>query len=164
MIVRYQIFNSGRPEFDVPRVLSLQICSKALSANQRRSDIICKRDFNRGSSTCFRNVKILSLSIPSISLSWPTQTEHLTMALLFRPAVLRQTCTALSRRTFSTQLTTFPSSNQAASIISRQTALSLLSKSTGSIRVAAFHATRKQAILPALPRKWNYLSSRMSAC
>jgi hypothetical protein len=81
------------------------------------------------------------------------------MASVVRPTMLRQTCrAAASKRAFSTKLpTTFLPHSQSASVLSRQTARKAFVKDAlpGSMRVAAFHASGRQAILPAEPRMSN---------
>jgi succinate dehydrogenase (ubiquinone) membrane anchor subunit len=80
------------------------------------------------------------------------------MASIVRPTMLRQTCLATaSKRTFSTKLSSsFPAINKpAASVLSRPVVRSAFVKDAlpGAVRVAAFHASGRQAILPPLPRK-----------
>ncbi|RDL33006.1 Fumarate reductase respiratory complex transmembrane subunit [Venustampulla echinocandica] len=80
------------------------------------------------------------------------------MASIVRPAaMLRQSClTAAAKRTFSSKpASTFPAINKpASSILSRQAVRSRFAKDAlpGSMRVAAFHASGRQAILPPLPQ------------
>ncbi|TVY45211.1 Succinate dehydrogenase [ubiquinone] cytochrome b small subunit, mitochondrial [Lachnellula occidentalis] len=71
--------------------------------------------------------------------------------------MLRQSCLkAVSKQAFSTKPTsTLPAINKpAASVLSKQVARNAFAKSAlpGSMRVAAFHASGRQAILPALPQ------------
>jgi hypothetical protein len=79
------------------------------------------------------------------------------MASIVRPTLLRQTCfAAVSKRAFSTKVSTsFPAVVRKASpsILSKQSVRSAFVRdNVGSIRVAAFHASGRQAILPAGPR------------
>ncbi|KAH6664091.1 CybS-domain-containing protein [Halenospora varia] len=75
------------------------------------------------------------------------------MASIVRPTMLRQTCLkAATKRVFSSKPTsTFPAINKPASVASRQTVRSAFAKDA-SMRVAAFHATGKRSLLPALPQ------------
>ncbi|KAE9368767.1 CybS-domain-containing protein [Stipitochalara longipes BDJ] len=71
--------------------------------------------------------------------------------------MLRQTClAAASRRTFSTKLSTsFPAMNKpATSVLSRPVVRKAFVKDAlpGAVRVAAFHASGRHAILPPLPQ------------
>jgi succinate dehydrogenase (ubiquinone) membrane anchor subunit len=80
------------------------------------------------------------------------------MASIVRPTMLRQACLAsASKRTFSTKLSSsFPAINKpAASVLSRPVVRSAFARDAlpGTLRVAAFHASGRQAILPPLPRK-----------
>ncbi|PMD12761.1 CybS-domain-containing protein [Hyaloscypha hepaticicola] len=81
------------------------------------------------------------------------------MASIVRPAMLRQTCLATaSKRTFSTKLSSFPAINKpAASVLSRPVVRSAFVRDAlpGAIRVAAFHASGRQPILPPLPQVIN---------
>ena len=81
------------------------------------------------------------------------------MASVVRPTMLRQACRAASsKRAFSTKLpTTFLPHSQSASVLFRQPARKAFVKDAlpGSMRVAAFHASGQQAILPAEPRMSN---------
>jgi hypothetical protein len=79
------------------------------------------------------------------------------MASIVRPTLLRQTClAAASKRAFSTKVSTsFPAvvRKPSPSILSRQSVRSAFVRDNiGSIWVAAFHASGRQAILPAGPR------------
>lgn len=67
------------------------------------------------------------------------------MASIIRPNVLRQVC---SKRVFSTQNTIIPAASK--SITSRPAILGAFARQSlpSSVRVAAFHASGKQAILP----------------
>ncbi|TVY53161.1 Succinate dehydrogenase [ubiquinone] cytochrome b small subunit, mitochondrial [Lachnellula cervina] len=78
------------------------------------------------------------------------------MASIVRPTMLRQSCLkAVSKQTFSTKPTSmFPAINKpAASVLSKQVARNTFAKGAlpGSMRVAAFHASGRRPILPALP-------------
>jgi len=82
---------------------------------------------------------------------------HLIMASIVRPVALRQTCfAAASKRSFSSKLSsTFPTiTKPASSAVSRQAVRSAFAKDAlpGSMRVAAFHASGRQSILPSLPQ------------
>jgi len=82
------------------------------------------------------------------------------MASIVRPAILKQTCfAAASKRAFSTKHTSaFPAINKPiSSSISRLSVKSTLVKAAlpGSIRIAAFHASGRQPILPPLPQVIN---------
>ncbi|APA09661.1 hypothetical protein sscle_05g044310 [Sclerotinia sclerotiorum 1980 UF-70] len=69
------------------------------------------------------------------------------MASLIKPSMLRQTCLAASKRSFSTKVSSsFPAINKPAvrSAFVRDAL-------PGSMRVAAFHASGRQSILPPLP-------------
>jgi succinate dehydrogenase (ubiquinone) membrane anchor subunit len=79
------------------------------------------------------------------------------MASIVRPTLLRQTClAAASKRAFSTKVSTsFPTvvRKTSPSILSRQSVRSaFIRNNAGSISVAAFHTSGRQAILPAGPR------------
>jgi len=79
------------------------------------------------------------------------------MASIVRPAILRQTCiAAASKRTLSTTCTrSFPAvHNATSSVLSRPALRSAFAKDAlpGSIRVAAFHASGIQSILPNPPQ------------
>ncbi|KIM98030.1 hypothetical protein OIDMADRAFT_105473 [Oidiodendron maius Zn] len=78
------------------------------------------------------------------------------MASVVRPTMLRQTCrAAASKRAFSTKLSqAFRPHTKPASALSRQAAQNVFLKDVlpGSMRVAAFHASGRQAILPAEPQ------------
>lgn len=78
------------------------------------------------------------------------------MASVVRPTMLRQTCrAAASKHAFSTKLSqAFRPHTKPASALSRQAAQNVFLKDVlpGSMRVAAFHASGQQAILPAEPR------------
>ncbi|TVY90922.1 Succinate dehydrogenase [ubiquinone] cytochrome b small subunit, mitochondrial [Lachnellula willkommii] len=78
------------------------------------------------------------------------------MASIVRPTMLRQSCLkAVSKQAFSTKPTSMlPAINKpAASVLSKQVARNAFAKGAlpGSMRVAAFHASGRRAILPALP-------------
>jgi hypothetical protein len=79
------------------------------------------------------------------------------MASVVRPTILRQACRAASsKRTFSTKLpASFLPHSKTASAVSRQTSRNTFVKDAlpRSMRVATFHASGRQAILPAEPRK-----------
>jgi succinate dehydrogenase (ubiquinone) membrane anchor subunit len=80
------------------------------------------------------------------------------MASFVRPNMLRQSClSAPFKRTLTTKIpgSSLPRSRP-ASIISRQAARNVFVKDAlpGSMRVAAFHASSRQLILPPLPRKF----------
>lgn len=80
------------------------------------------------------------------------------MASIVRPSMLRQTCLkAASKHAFSTKpAATFPAINKpASSIFSKQVARNAFAKEalSGSMQVAAFHASGRRPILPPLPRK-----------
>jgi succinate dehydrogenase (ubiquinone) membrane anchor subunit len=80
------------------------------------------------------------------------------MASVVRPTLLRQTClAAASKRAFSTKVSArFPTaiSKASPSSFSKSPVRSAFVRdNVGSIRVAAFHASGRQAILPPLPRK-----------
>lgn len=87
--------------------------------------------------------------------------EHFTMASIVKSTTLRQVCSAASKRSFSTKLTpSFPAVNKTSTTALSQRAIkSAFAKDalSGSMRVAAFHASRRQAILPPLPRKLKLL-------
>ncbi|KAF8851561.1 CybS-domain-containing protein [Acephala macrosclerotiorum] len=76
------------------------------------------------------------------------------MASIVRPAMMQKTCfAAASRRAFSTKLSTSsPAIN--TSVLSRKAVRNAFAKDVipSSMRIAAFHASGKQAILPALPQ------------
>ncbi|KAH8793256.1 CybS-domain-containing protein [Hyaloscypha finlandica] len=79
------------------------------------------------------------------------------MVSIVRPAMLRQTCfAAASKRTFSTKLSSsFPTKTKpAASILLRPVVRNTLVKDAlpCAVRVAAFHASGRRAILPPLPQ------------
>ncbi|RDW73166.1 fumarate reductase respiratory complex transmembrane subunit [Coleophoma cylindrospora] len=77
------------------------------------------------------------------------------MASIVRPNVLRQTCAAASKRAFSASATSgFPAVKSAPSIAARPALRSAFVKNAipSSVRVAAFHASGRKAILPALPQ------------
>ncbi|KAF4631985.1 hypothetical protein G7Y89_g6145 [Cudoniella acicularis] len=81
------------------------------------------------------------------------------MASIVRPTMLRQTCLKVAtKRAFSTKPTSsFPAINKPASVLSRKTVRSAFVKDAlpGSMRVAAFHASGRRPILPALPQEIN---------
>ncbi len=145
----------------------LQICRSSFRQPIRAIPIFLgKRDSCRGnhsvSCTTFENQNIITFG--------PLRIDGLQackMASIFRPTMLRQRClAAASKRTFSTKLTSsFPAINKpAASLLTRQVVRSAFAKDAlpGSIRVAAFHASGRRAILPALPRKPELQSQMMS--
>uniref|UniRef100_A0A336UJ02 Succinate dehydrogenase [ubiquinone] cytochrome b small subunit n=1 Tax=Botrytis fuckeliana TaxID=380458 RepID=A0A336UJ02_9HELO len=69
------------------------------------------------------------------------------MASFIKPSVIRQTCLAASKRNFSTKIpSSFPAINKPAG---RSTFVR--DALPGSMRVAAFHASGRQSILPPLP-------------
>ncbi|KAK6612414.1 CybS protein [Botrytis cinerea] len=71
------------------------------------------------------------------------------MASFIKPSVIRQTCLAASKRNFSTKIpSSFPAINKPAG---RSTFVR--DALPGSMRVAAFHASGRQSILPPLPRE-----------
>jgi hypothetical protein len=93
--------------------------------------------------------------------------QDLKMASIVRPAMLRQTCfAATSKRTFSTKLSSsFPTKTKpAASVLLRPVVRNALVKDAlpGAVRVAAFHASGRRAILPPLPRKLKLQSQLLS--
>jgi hypothetical protein len=104
--------------------------------------------------------KVHDIQDQNINTTYPLcldGSQELKMASIVRPAMLRQTClAAASKRTFSTKLSSFPAINKpAASVLSRPVVRSAFVRDAlpGAIRVAAFHASGRQPILPPLPRK-----------
>ncbi|KAF5871736.1 putative succinate dehydrogenase subunit protein [Botrytis fragariae] len=70
------------------------------------------------------------------------------MASFIKPSIIRQTCLAASKRNFSTKIpSNFPAINKPAG---RSTFVR--DALPGSMRVAAFHASGRQSILPPLPQ------------
>ncbi|KAH7391278.1 CybS-domain-containing protein [Cadophora sp. MPI-SDFR-AT-0126] len=77
------------------------------------------------------------------------------MASIVRPAMLQKTClSAASKRAFSTKLSTsFPAINKPSSTVSRKVVRNAFAKDVpAAMRVAAFHASGRKAILPPLPQ------------
>lgn len=82
--------------------------------------------------------------------------QQVNMASIARPAMFQKTCfIAASKRAFSTKLSTsFPAINKPSSTVSRKVVRNAFAKDVpGAMRVAAFHASGRQSILPPLPRK-----------
>ncbi|TKA48777.1 hypothetical protein B0A49_12079, partial [Cryomyces minteri] len=78
------------------------------------------------------------------------------MALIARPSLLRQVCTAApSKRSLSTKAFATPSIHAASTSTIRHAPQSVLIQNTlpGYNSVAAFHAGGRQAILPPLPQR-----------
>lgn len=79
------------------------------------------------------------------------------MASIVKSTALRQVCSAATKRSFSTKLTpSFPAVSKTSTTALSQRAINsafVRNALPGSMRVAAFHASRRQAILPPLPRK-----------
>ncbi|CAD6441986.1 97e6ab9e-87fa-4773-9ab6-d87fa38f0ac2 [Sclerotinia trifoliorum] len=70
------------------------------------------------------------------------------MASFIKPSMLRQTCLAASKRNFSTKVSSsFPAINKPAA-----RSAFVRDALPGSMRVAAFHASGRQSILPPLPQ------------
>ncbi|TGO30598.1 hypothetical protein BPAE_0004g00550 [Botrytis paeoniae] len=70
------------------------------------------------------------------------------MASFIKPSIIRQTCLAVSKRNFSTKIpSSFPAIKKPAG---RSTFVR--DALPGSMRVAAFHASGRQSILPPLPQ------------
>ncbi|KUJ24239.1 succinate dehydrogenase-ubiquinone-cytochrome b small subunit, mitochondrial precursor [Mollisia scopiformis] len=76
------------------------------------------------------------------------------MTSIVRPAMLQKTCfAAASRRAFSTKLSSNPATNP-TSVLSRKVVRNTFARDAvpGSMRVAAFHASGRRSLLPALPQ------------
>merc|ERR1712098_811501 len=81
--------------------------------------------------------------------------QQVSMASVVRPAMLQKTClSAASKRAFSTKLSSsFPAINKPSSTVSRKVVRNAFAKDVpGAMRVAAFHASGRQSILPPLPQ------------
>lgn len=119
--------------------------------------VLGKRESCRGSCSGSR----IRHSNRNINTSHPlcfSGSQDLKMVSIVRPAMLRQTCfAAASKRTFSTKLSSsFPTNTKpAASILLRPVVRNTFVKDAlpCAVRVAAFHASGRRAILPPLPRK-----------
>jgi len=79
------------------------------------------------------------------------------MASIVRPVMIQKTCfAAASKRAFSTKLSaSFPATTKpTSSVLSRKVVRNAFAKDAmpGSMRVAAFHASGRRSILPALPQ------------
>ncbi|KAH9209686.1 CybS-domain-containing protein [Leptodontidium sp. 2 PMI_412] len=77
------------------------------------------------------------------------------MASIARPAMLQKTClNVASKRAFSTKLSSsFPAINKSSSTVSRKVVRKAFAKDApGAMRVAAFHASGRNSILPPLPQ------------
>lgn len=84
--------------------------------------------------------------------------QQVNMASIARPAMLQKTClNVASKRAFSTKLSSsFPAINKSSSTVSRKVVRNAFAKDApGAMRVAAFHASGRNSILPPLPRKYS---------
>lgn len=87
----------------------------------------------------------------------PNRLTRLNMASIIRPTLLRQTCrTAVSKRVFSVKRPNSyqnPTVKTTTSILCRQKVRSAFVRDNiGTVRIAAFHASSRNAILPLGPR------------